>query len=84
MMDPTLTGSLVGAVVATTAAVLSFLAARRSHAHAELVDLRDRLDSAEKNNRLLWAYTRQLVDHIYKRSPPPPPPPDDDLRHLFS
>lgn len=25
--------------------------------------------------RLLWLYTRSLIDHIYRGQPPPPPPP---------
>lgn len=29
----------------------------------------------ENQNRALWLYTRELIDHIYKQLPPPPPEP---------
>lgn len=31
------------------------------------------------DNRLLWLYNRQLIDHIYRGSPPPPPAPPPGL-----
>lgn len=31
------------------------------------------------DNKRLWHWNRQLVDHIYRGSPPPPPPPPAEL-----
>jgi uncharacterized membrane-anchored protein YhcB (DUF1043 family) len=33
----------------------------------------------QTDNSLLWQWNRELVDHIYKRSPPPPPAPPAGL-----
>ncbi|KRC60925.1 hypothetical protein ASE14_08165 [Agromyces sp. Root81] len=48
-----------------------------------LVHLMRRVSSLEDLNRKLWAWNRDLVDHIYKGKPPPPPGPPD-LSDLFA
>lgn len=74
--------AIVGAAAATVAAILSFVAARRSLAHAELRELRRRVEITEQRNIKLWNYCLKLRDHIYRELGPPPPPPDD-LEDLF-
>jgi hypothetical protein len=76
MLDAGVIIALVALVGAVVTAAFVFLTARQS-------DLRRRLDTLEKQDRLLWAYCRQLLDHIYRGHGPPPPAPDHLLHDLF-
>lgn len=89
MLDPTIGVAVVSALASIIAAVLAYLAARRSTAQSEVAALRSEIADVRRQwadeqdaNRRLWAYCRKLVDHIYKGLGPPPPPPDD-LEDLF-
>lgn len=44
-----------------------------------LLDAEHQLKTTMRDNQRLWAYNRQLVDHIYRGAPPPPPDPPTGL-----
>lgn len=74
--------AIIAAIAAIISAALSYLSSRRSSAHAEVMDLRNRVEDVEATNQKLWVYCRKLIDHIYRGLGPPPPLPDD-LESLF-
>jgi len=37
--------------------------------------IREASHKRDQENRALWLYTKELIDHIYKGKPPPPPEP---------
>lgn len=59
---------LISAGVSSSAGWLTAWLARRNQVEG-------RIDIMENQNRALWLYTRELIDHIYKQLPPPPPEP---------
>lgn len=59
---------VISAAVSSSAGWLTAWFGRRNQVEG-------RIDTMENQNRALWLYTRQLIDHIYKQSPPPPPEP---------
>jgi K+-sensing histidine kinase KdpD len=44
-----------------------------------LLHAQHELSKTMNDSQLLWAWNRQLVDHIWKENPPPPPPPPEGL-----
>ncbi|TQM25121.1 hypothetical protein [Microbacterium kyungheense] len=67
MSDPILI-----AIVTALAVVLAAIV-------AGMVTLAIALVRWHADNRRLWLWNRQLVDHIYRGLPPPPPPPPAEL-----
>ncbi|QBE48743.1 hypothetical protein [Leucobacter triazinivorans] len=63
-------GGVLGAAVITACATLAGLLWRR-------------MIRAEVTNHGLWAYTRDLIDHIYRGRIGPPPSPPDHIKHLY-
>ncbi|MCD5345046.1 hypothetical protein [Agromyces sp. S2-1-8] len=59
---------------AVVIAVLAFVGVLGSAFIAGGITLSIALARWHRDNRLLWLWNRQLVDHIYHGSPPPPPP----------
>lgn len=43
------------------------------------VTLAVQLAKWKADNQLLWLYSRELIDHIYRGNPPPPPAPPAGL-----
>ena len=66
-------------IIALIAAVLAAGGASLGTRHRRIRDLELRVNEVEADNRALWTWARQLVDHIYSRKPPPPPPPPAGL-----
>lgn len=60
------------AIVTVLGVVLSALV-------AGMVTLAVALVRWHSDNRRLWLWNRQLVDHIYRGLPPPPPAPPAEL-----
>lgn len=63
---------IVIAVLALIGVVLTSLVAAGTTLAVQLVRWK-------QDNRLLWRYNRDLIDHIYRGNPPPPPPPPSEL-----
>lgn len=63
----------------------SWLAAwltRRNHIESRIdtiskenTAIREASHKRDQENRALWLYTKELIDHIYRGKPPPPPDP---------
>lgn len=64
--------SLVIAMLAFVGVVLASLVAGG-------ITLAIQLTKWQSDNRRLWLWNRQLVDHIYRQLPPPPPLPPAEL-----
>jgi hypothetical protein len=81
-----------GEIVATIAGAFGLVGgliavwqASRAARQNRVGQIEKRLFNLERENRLMWMWCRQLVDHIYRGAAPPPPaaPPglfDDDNR----
>lgn len=69
MIDPLL---LVGALLTLLGVIIVALI-------GAAVTLAVQLAKWQNQHRLLWAYCRQLQDHIYRGNPPPPPAMPSDL-----
>lgn len=66
--------AIIAGVVALAGAGLSLHQAQRARRDNRTERLEARIARAERDNRLLWLWCRQLVDHIYRGESPPPPP----------
>lgn len=66
--------AIIGGVVTLAGTIVALRAARRARQESRQERLEARLARSERDNRLLWLWCRQLVDHIYQRAAPPPPP----------
>jgi uncharacterized membrane protein YhaH (DUF805 family) len=64
---------------ALSIAVVTVLGVVLAGVIAGMVTLAIALVRWHADNRRLWLWNRQLVDHIYRGSPPPPPPPPTEL-----
>ncbi|GAA5205877.1 hypothetical protein GCM10025774_04880 [Microbacterium kyungheense] len=60
-------------------AIVTALAVVLAAIVAGMVTLAIALVRWHADNRRLWLWNRQLVDHIYRGLPPPPPPPPAEL-----
>ncbi len=60
-------------------ALLAFVATVLGALVAGGVTLAIQLTKWQADNRRLWLWNRQLIDHIYRQLPPPPPPPPAEL-----
>lgn len=60
-------------------AILAFVGVVLSALIAGGVTLAIQLTKWHADNRRLWLWNRQLVDHIYRGLPPPPPSPPAEL-----
>lgn len=69
-----ITVAIIAAAAAITAAALAYRQARLARKENRHERLEARLARSERDNRMLWLWCRQLVDHIYSREEPPPPP----------
>ena len=67
--------ALISASAVLGSALLGFVATIQ-------VQQRRRVREVELNNQALWAYTRGLIDALYKSGSVPPPPPDS-MAHLY-
>ena len=59
--------------------ILSFVAIVLSALIAGGITLAVQLTRWQADNRRLWLWNRELVDHIYRGLPPPPPGPPTGL-----
>lgn len=66
----------VGVIVV---AILTFAGVVAAALVAGGITLAVQLTKWHADNRLLWHYNRQLIDHIYRRAGPPPPAPPREL-----
>jgi hypothetical protein len=66
--------AVIGGIVTVVAAIIAARAARSARRENRQERLEARLSRAEHDNRLMWLWCRQLVDHIYRGGTPPPPP----------
>lgn len=85
-----MTEAIIIALIGLAGTIIGYLLS--SYVDAKKLDKQAQTDSAQllleaekqlqhtidRLNRM-WAWNRQLQDHIYKNAPPPPPPPPDDL-----
>lgn len=60
-------------------AILAFVGVVLSALIAGGITLAIQLTKWQADNRRLWLWNRQLVDHIYRGLPPPPPAPPAEL-----
>lgn len=60
-------------------AILAFVGVVLSALIAGGITLAIQLTKWQADNRRLWLWNRQLVDHIYRGLPPPPPSPPTEL-----
>lgn len=60
-------------------AILAFVGVVLSALIAGGITLAIQLTKWQADNRRLWLWNRQLVDHIYRGLPPPPPSPPAEL-----
>ena len=67
--------AIVGAIGAVVGALVSTLSAAAKN-KMEAYRLAQKMQA---DNQRLGQYTRQLIDHIYRRAPPPPAEPPEDL-----
>lgn len=77
MTEPSIVAIVVAIVAAAgglAGAIVAGLFAARARRESRQERLEARLARSERDNRLLWLWCRQLVDHIYSRAAPPPPP----------
>lgn len=65
--------AVIGGVTALSGAVLAYRQAYIARRENRQERLEARLARSERDNRLLWLWSRQLVDHIYRGGSPPPP-----------
>ncbi|MDE2100156.1 MAG: hypothetical protein KGL39_23070 [Patescibacteria group bacterium] len=75
-IDSNIVIALIAGAVALATSAFVFITAR-------LRELNTRVSTVELRERLLWAYCRKLIDHIYKGGGAPPPEPDEQIAHLF-
>ncbi len=66
--------ALISGAFATVAAVIAAWQAVLARRENRVGAIEARLFGLERENRLMWLWCRQLVDHIYRGNPPPPPP----------
>ncbi|SDH16293.1 hypothetical protein SAMN04515691_2979 [Leifsonia sp. 98AMF] len=69
----TIVVAVVGALVGLGSAGLAYRQAYIARRENRQERLEARLARAERDNRLLWLWSRRLVDHIYRGEQPPPP-----------
>ncbi|MFJ3393995.1 hypothetical protein [Leifsonia aquatica] len=69
-----LTIAIIGGLFGLASAAFAYRQARIARRENRQERLEARLARSERDNRLLWLWCRQLVDHIYRGSAPPPPP----------
>jgi len=72
-VDAQIVVAVIGALVGIVTAVIGVRAARAARRENRHERLEARLARSERDNRLLWLWCRQLVDHIYRGGTPPPP-----------
>ena len=73
---------LITALITGLGSWLTTWATRRNHIESriEIISeenrvIREASHKRDQENRALWLYTKELIDHIYKGKPPPPPEP---------
>lgn len=73
---------LITALITGTGSWLTAWITRRNHIESriEIISeenrvIREASHKRDQENRALWLYTKELIDHIYKGKPPPPPEP---------
>lgn len=66
--------AVIGGAAGLGGAAFAYRQARIARRENRQERLEARLARSERDNRLLWLWCRQLVDHIYSRAAPPPPP----------
>jgi len=73
---------IVTALIAGVGSWLTAWITRRNHIESriEIISeenrvIREASHKRDQENRALWLYTKELIDHIYKGKPPPPPEP---------
>ncbi len=70
------------AFIASSGAWATAWLTRRNHIETRIESIseenrliREASHKRDQENRALWLYTKELIDHIYKGKPPPPPEP---------
>lgn len=73
---------LITALITGSGSWLTTWLTRRNHIESriEIISnenqaIREASHKRDQENRALWLYTKELIDHIYKGKPPPPPEP---------
>lgn len=73
---------LITAIITGSGSWLTTWLTRRNHIESriEIISeenrvIREASHKRDQENRALWLYTKELIDHIYKGKPPPPPEP---------
>jgi len=73
---------IVTALITGVGSWLTAWITRRNHIESriEIISeenrvIREASHKRDQENRALWLYTKELIDHIYKGKPPPPPEP---------
>lgn len=66
--------ALIGGVVAICAAIIAAWQAVRARKENRTARIEERIEDLNRENRLMWLWCRELIDHIYRGGEPPPPP----------
>jgi len=69
----TIVVAIIGGTAGITGGALAYRQAWIARRENRQERLEARLARAERDNRLLWLWSRRLVDHIYRGQQPPPP-----------
>jgi hypothetical protein len=70
---------IIVAAVAAITSISGALIASISGIARNLLEARKLQQQIQETNQKLWLWSRELVDHIYRRLPPPPPPQPTNL-----
>lgn len=88
MISETMLNAIIGCGGAITGgaitAAVNLARAKQTHDIKNsdlLIEAQRQLAETIADSQRLWAWNRQLVDHIWRRAPPPPPDPPQDLFH---